>query len=90
MTVNIHIEYKLCNEKIYNNDNEVIAQHNFIVDSEWLFHMWRRHFKNLFDWDDTFDEFLDCYDPDYEGQIIYMVAKQQNKVIDEDYEPVYE
>lgn len=86
MTVNIHIEYILCNEKIYNNDIEVIAEHCFIVDSEWLSHMWNRHFKALFNWSGDFDEFLDAYDPDYEGQIMYLVAKQHNQIIDEGYE----
>lgn len=86
MTVNIHIEYILCNEKICNNENEVVAEHLFVVDSEWLSHMWKRHFKALFKWDSDLDEFLDCYDPDYEGQIIYIVAKQQGQIIDEGYE----
>jgi hypothetical protein len=90
MTVNIHIEHVLCNEKMYNNMNEVIAGHCFIVDSEWLMHMWKRHFKSLFDWKGDFDDFLDCYDYDYEGQIMYLTAKQQNKIIDEGYEVVYE
>lgn len=86
MPFNIHIEYILCNEKIYNNENEVVAKHLFIVDSEWLYHMWKRHFKALFGYDNDLDEFLDCYDPDYEGQIIYMVAKHQGKIINEGYE----
>jgi hypothetical protein len=85
VTVNIHIEYILCSKKIYDNDNEVLAEYCFIVDEEWLMHMWNRHFKKLFGYDD-FQEFLDEYDPDYEGQIIYMVAKQHNRIIDEGYE----
>ena len=86
MPFNIHIEYILCNEKIYNNENEVVAEHLFIVDSEWLYHMWKRHFKALFRCDGDLDEFLDCYDPNYEGQIIYMVAKHQGKIVNEGYE----
>lgn len=86
MPFNIHIEYILCNEKIYNNENEVVAEHLFIVDSEWLYHMWKRHFKALFGCDGDLDEFLDCYDPDYEGQIIYTVAKHQGRIINEGYE----
>ncbi len=86
MPFNIHIEYILCNEKIYNNENEVVAEHLFIVDSEWLYHMWKRHFKALFRCDGDLDEFLDCYDPNYEGQIVYMVAKHQGKIVNEGYE----
>ena len=86
MRVNFHVEYILCNEKLYNNGNEVLAEHCFIVDSEWLSYMWKRYFKSLFQYDDTLDEFLDCYDPDYEGQIIYLTAKNQNRIIDEDWE----
>lgn len=90
MTVNIHIEYMLCNEKIYNNDNEVVAEHCFVVDGEWFSHMWNRHFKKLFQWDDSLDEFFESYDPDYEGQVMYLVAKNQNQIIDEGYEAVEE
>ena len=85
MTINIHIEYVLVNEVIYDNNNEVIAEHCFVIDSEWFSHMWTRHFKKLFGYDDL-EEFFDVYEPEYEGQIIYMIAKKQNKVFDEDWE----
>lgn len=86
MTVRLNIEYVLCKEKVYNNDTEVLLEYCYVVDSEWLSHMWHRHFKKLFEWDDTFDEFLNCYDPEYEGTIIYMVAKQHDKIIEEDWQ----
>lgn len=86
MPFNIHIEYALVNEVFYNDENEIYKEHGFVVDSEWLEHMWSRHFKNLFQYQYSLEEFLNEYDPEYEGQVIYLVAKNQNQIIDEYYE----
>ncbi len=85
MTINIHVEYVLVNDIVYDNDNERLIDHCFVVDAEWLSHMWNRHLKKLFGYDDL-EEFLDVYDPEYEGQIIYMIAEKQNRIIDEGWE----
>lgn len=86
MPFNIHIEYVLVNEVFYNDENEIYKEHGFVVDSEWLEHMWSRHFKNLFQYQYSLEEFLNEYNPEYEGQVIYLVAKNQNQIIDEYYE----
>lgn len=88
MSFNIHIEYVLVNEVFYNDENEIYKEHCFVVDLEWLEHMWNRHFKNLFQYQYSLEEFLNEYDPEYEGQVIYLVAKNQNQIIDECYERV--
>lgn len=88
MSFNIHIEYVLVNEVFYNDENEIYKEHCFVVDLEWLEHMWNRHFKSLFQYQYSLEEFLNEYDPEYEGQVIYLVAKNQNQIIDECYERV--
>jgi hypothetical protein len=65
---------------------EIYKEHCFVVDLEWLEHMWSRHFKSLFQYQYSLEEFLNEYDPEYEGQVIYLVAKSQNQIIDECYE----
>ena len=86
MSFNIHIEYVLVNEVFYNDENEIYKEHCFVVDLEWLEHMWSRHFKSLFQYQYSLEEFLNEYDPEYEGQVIYLVARNQNQIIDECYE----
>ena len=88
MSFNIHIEYVLVNEVFYNDENEIYKEHCFVVDLEWLEHMWSRHFKSLFQYQYSLEEFLNEYDPEYEGQVIYLIAKHQNQIIDECYERV--
>lgn len=88
MSFNIHIEYVLVNEVFYNDENEIYKEHCFVVDLEWLEHMWSRHFKSLFQYQYSLEEFLNEYDPEYEGQVIYLMAKNQNQIIDECYERV--
>ena len=79
MTVNYHIEYILCKE------TKEEKRYCYTLDSEWFSHMYNRHFKKLFECDETVDEFLNEYNPNYEGSIIYMIAKKHNKIIEEDW-----
>lgn len=79
MQYNSHIQYVLCKET---TDKQ---RYCYTLDSEWFSHMYNRHFKKLFEYDESLEDFLNEYKPEYEGSIIYMVAKQQNRILEEEW-----
>lgn len=55
------------------NTEEPIGEVNFIVEEPWLAQYWAEHFKKSEE--DTFDDFLDVYVPEEDGEQIYLAAK---------------
>ena len=83
MKMTIYFEYELIKEAEYDDDNERINEYIYVVDAGWLHDMYEAHFRQLFGYACDLDEFLDIYDPDFEGTIIYMIAQNQNKIKEE-------
>ena len=84
MQVEFKVEYELTKEVVYDDDIEIVAEYTFIVSAEWLSKLYKEHLIYMFDLQEvTFDEFLDTYDPEVEGQSIYFLAKSQGQIIEE-------
>lgn len=84
MQVEFKVEYELTKEVVYDDDIEIVAEYTFIVSAEWLSKLYKEHLIYMFDLQEvTFDDFLDTYDPEVEGQSIYFLAKSQGQIIEE-------
>ena len=74
------IEYKLTKEKQANKS------YNYIVSDEWLEHAYKRYIKLIFKYNEDLTDFLESYNPEIDGTILYLIAKQQNKILEEGWE----
>lgn len=83
VNLRVYFEYELVKEAEYDDNIERINEYTFVVDAHWLEELYETHLRQLFGYDCYIDEFLDVYDPDFEGTIIYMLAQNQNKIKEE-------
>lgn len=77
----VSFETQLNRAWIYDeNGNELVGETNFVICTEYL----NKIFKELFS-DDYKDlnSFLDIYEPEIEGELIYQRAKADGKIIEE-------
>ena len=87
MEVKINMEIELNRGWILDEDEEEIGETNFVVSLDFLKELWsreevRKEFGLSYEEDD-FSSFLDWYDPDVEGQIIYDIAKREGKLVED-------
>ena len=86
LAISFNNEIMLCKETINNSYNGVIAEYNFLVPKDTVEEVYEKWFKgNKYE---SFEEFLDIYDPDFEGDLIYHYCKAQGVVKYEDWNPV--
>ena len=91
MNFTVNVEYELTKEKVYDEGNEVIEEYTFIVPAAWLYNLYYNHIIKIFDYKyHTLDEFLDIYDCEIEGTVIYCIAKSQGRIIEEGWAEVAE
>lgn len=75
------VEYELNRAWIYDDEHDdTIGETLFVVLEDWLLDTYNKHFKNQYD---TFENFLDCYEPETDGEFIYQKAVQDG-VLQED------
>ena len=75
--MDIEFQYELNRGYIY-EDNEEIGEMNFVISADYL----DRIFLELFPCED-FDEFIDWYEPETDGEKIYQKALADGEIIDE-------
>ena len=57
-----------------------IGETNFVISAEYLFSI----LPELFELGaEDFEDFLDCYEPEFHGEMIYQQAVQDGQIIDE-------
>lgn len=78
MNIEVTFQYELNRGYIYDEDGETIGENNFVISADYL----DRIFLELFPCED-FDEFIDWYEADSEGDAIYQRALEDNEIIDE-------
>ena len=76
----VEFEYELNREWIYNDDEDVIGETNFVVPAEWLRELYENKYTEIYS---SFDDFLDSYEPEVDGEFIYQEAIKQ-KILKED------
>lgn len=76
----IKVEIELNRAWIYDNVGEVIGETNFVVDGKWLRDLFDKYYWNEYS---DFEEFLEVYEPEIEGEFIYQKAIE-NKALIED------
>lgn len=68
----IEIEYELNRAWIYGeNEDDIIGETNFIVPEKWLVKLYNDRFKDKYN---SFDDFVNWYEPEIEGELIYRMA----------------
>ena len=90
MYITFEVEYELTKEVLYNDDIEPVEEYTFVIPGAWLNILWHESLRGLFTDYDSLDEFLDAYDPEYEGQIIYLVSQKNHQIKEEGWKEVIE
>lgn len=85
----IGFEYELnrawiCDEQ----EDEIIGETNFVVPAKWLIELYNKHFVEKKNYEgeleyNSFEQFLDVYEPETEGEFIYQKAIQDNVLIED-------
>ena len=76
----IELEIELNRAWIYNDKDEIIGETNFIVPTKWLNDIFEKYYKTEYT---DFEDFLEVYEPETEGEFIYKKAKEES-VLKED------
>ena len=85
--MNINYEYELNREFILDEDDEPIGEVNFIVPAGWLEKLFDTYYANnnipdgLFNAYNSFDDFIDCYEPESDGEFVYQKAIEEDILI---------
>lgn len=83
--VEIRDEVILNKANITNEEGEVIKEYNFILDTDYFIELYNKYLVGT-DYDlNSVEEFLDNYDPEIQGTIIYALAKAEGKIKHEDF-----
>ncbi len=92
MKITFNVEYELTKDVVYNMEsNEPMEEYTYVVPAEWLSNLYYEHIVSMFNYDGyDLDEFLDVYDPEVEGTVIYHIATKQRVIIEEGWSEVAE
>lgn len=74
----INVEYELNREWIYDDEEEPIGETNFVVPAGWLMELFNREYA---DKHNSLDEFLDVYEPEIDGELIYKKAIEDGVLV---------
>lgn len=83
MKINMTIELELNRAWVYNKDGEVIGETNFIVSGEFAkkaFQKLNSEHKLVCEYSD-FEEFIETYEPETDGEALYQMALAENQLI---------
>lgn len=76
----IQIEYELNRAWILDEDEEPIGETNFVVPGKWLAKLYNDQYANDYR---SFNEFLEVYEPEAEGEFIYQEARKDDVLIED-------
>ena len=76
----ITFEHELNRAWILDEDDEPIGETNFVVPTKWLVELYNDKYANDYD---SFDEFIDVYEPETEGEFIYQAAIKDGVLIED-------
>lgn len=86
--MNINYTYELNREWLYDDeDDDPIGEVNFIVPADWLKKLFDTYYANnnvpdgLFYAYSSFNDFIDCYEPESDGEFVYQKAIEDNVLI---------
>lgn len=71
MSFTIEFEYELNREWINDEDGEPIGETNFVVPTKWLKELYNKEFADKYS---DFEMFVDWYEPEIDGELIYQKA----------------
>lgn len=76
------IEFELNFGYIYNEDEEIVGEKNFVVSAQWLFANIGKVCKNVvLETEQDIDNFLNWYDPENDGRAIFEAALVDDALI---------
>ena len=77
--LSISYEYELNRGWLYDENDEVIGETNFVVSAEFVEKMYSQRFRKMYE---TLEIFLEAYIPEEDGEYIYQKAKENEKLIE--------
>ena len=85
MKTTIEFEHELNRKWIYDNEEEIIGETNFVVPTYWLkevFNELNNEKKFVYEYDD-FEDFEKLYEPETDGELIYQKAIADNVLVED-------
>jgi len=82
----MEFEYELNRAWIYGEDDEPIGETNFVVNAGFLKSVYESEFHDEYD---TFEDFLEAYVPEEDGQRVYELAVSSGKLVEDFGEVLY-
>lgn len=77
------IEFELNFGYVYDDDEEIIGEKNFVVSAEWLFANVGKICKNVaLETEQDINDFLNWYDPEDDGRAIFEAALVDGALIE--------
>jgi hypothetical protein len=76
----IKVEYELNRAWILDEEEEPIGETNFVVPGKWLKELYDQQFVSEYD---SLNEFLEVYEPEVDGELIYQAAIKDNVLIED-------
>lgn len=83
MKIDFSVEYELVREYTLDSEGEREMEYTFVVDAGWFKSAWDEVFSYVFKDYDDIEEFLDVYDPELEGEMIYTYATLNGQIKEE-------
>lgn len=85
MKIHNTFEYELNRSWVYNKYDDIIGETNFVVPTKWLASTFEklnseRKFSHIYS---DFQDFIDIYTPETDGELIYQCAIKDNALIED-------
>lgn len=80
MSFTIEFEHELNREWINDEDGEPIGETNFVVPTKWLKELYNKEFTDKYS---DFEMFIDWYEPETDGELIYQKAIADGVLIED-------
>ena len=76
----INVEFELNREWIYDEEEDVIGETNFVVPAKWMKELFDKTYADKYD---SLDEFIDVYEPEVDGEFIYREAIKDGVLVED-------
>lgn len=82
-SIKVEVQYELNRAWIYDDNDETIGETNFVVPGNWLINFFNDNRKDKYWFIKDFEEFLDMYEPEEDGELIYQAAMKDEVLIED-------